>query len=577
MRDCRLAFMSFRVRRILLALSTAALLWAVVIKVRGGAHFHIAGLTISSRDARHALLAALLFALVAWIPWRATDRRALAARVRRWSIAADAHPGPSAARAWTMVAIGLAMLGTLWLTRLPNTGGDTGWFLPATEAIADCLASDQWFRCGTSATGTDSYVRFYPLFQHLPDLVFVEGGLTPGERDIALSLVSIAAIAGALAAARYAFRRIGDEASWPAFLIVTLTSPLLYYGNSSWGEPLAAGLTVLFAAAAVGGARGRTLALAAFAATLTKETAFPFLGLLGTACLLLARERTGRPIIPRFVTMSAGIAGGLAVSAGFNLLRFGNPLNVFYLQPMYRVNAMADRMEFFAGQLVSPNAGLAFYWTSASLVIALAVCVPIALRLRGRTCAVLPALVLAALTGALTTMLSLWWAPYGGNAWGPRLSVPWVLGFVLYALAAYGRSAALTVAAVLRSNLRLVAIAVVLLVVTLPQIGFMLNHDAILTGFFIPNPSCPRDISITSPEGWRVYMTCMHYRVWDQHPVLLDAAGATASVPGVAFSAVWLLMLCALLQLIRLAIPRSVHGPAGGRPLAHEPFVMRQR
>jgi hypothetical protein len=94
---------------------------------------------------------------------------------------------------------------------------------------------------------------------------------------------------------------------------------------------------------------------------------------------------------------------------------------------------------------------------------------------------------------------------------------------------------------------------VVLLVLTLPQIGFMLNPDAILNGFFTANQSCPPDQSITSPEGWRVYMTCMHYRAWNQHSVLLDALANVASLPGVVFSAVWLLTLCALLQLLRMA------------------------
>jgi hypothetical protein len=154
------------------------------------------------------------------------------------------------------------------------------------------------------------------------------------------------------------------------------------------------------------------------------------------------------------------------------------------------------------------------------------------------------------------------------------LSLPWVLGFVLYALAAYGRVAAPLAAAFLRSNLRLVALAVILLVVTLPQIGFMLNHEAILNGFFAPNQSCPGDMSITSPEGWRVYMTCMHYRVWEQPSVLLHALAATASVAGVAFSGVWLLTLCALLQVIRLAMPQPAGVAANRSTAAHEPFVV---
>jgi hypothetical protein len=320
----------------------------------------------------------------------------------------------------------------------------------------------------------------------------------------------------------------------------------------------------MFAAAAIGGARSGTLAVAAMAATLTKETAFPFLGLLGAACLYLARERSGRPFASRFVAMSAGIAAGLLISACFNLLRFGSPVNVFYLQPMYRVNAMADRIDFFAGQLVSPNAGIVFHWTSASLVIALAICVPIVRWLGGRDSAIAPALVLAALTGALTMMLSLWWAPYGGNAWGTRLSLPWVPALGLYALAAYGRTAARSTVALLRSNVRLVAVAMVLLVVTLPQIGFMLSPDAILNGFFSANQNCPPGQTITSAEGWREYMTCMHFRVWNQHFVLLDALANVASLPGVVFSAVWLLTLCALLQLLRVAAADAVTEQSAG-------------
>jgi hypothetical protein len=103
--------------------------------------------------------------------------------------------------------------------------------------------------------------------------------------------------------------------------------------NRSFTEMLAAFLGVCLVAACLRGRGAGQVALWAFLSSLSKESSFPFLAVLGGVSLL-ARDLSEGSLRIRFARERAralGLAGGLglgaAASAALNLFRFGVPYN----------------------------------------------------------------------------------------------------------------------------------------------------------------------------------------------------------------------------------------------------------
>jgi hypothetical protein len=234
---------------------------------------------------------------------------------------------------WAKVAVGLGAAGIVaaWLAQ-PVIGGDTGTLMAGTEQLGRCLAELDLLDCEQS-----TQIGPYPVLQYVPDLVADAGvELSGGARLRVFSLLSGLGVAAAIASAWVVLGRLGlPEWRW-GFLLVAASGPVLAYGGATWGEMLAAGLLTLLVAAALLPAHPALVGLAAFGASLTKETGYPFVVALGLVGLLLARGRTGAPIRRHVILGGAGVALALALSAAFNLLRFGTPRNAYYLDPALR-------------------------------------------------------------------------------------------------------------------------------------------------------------------------------------------------------------------------------------------------
>src|SRR5262245_47140352 len=115
-----------------------------------------------------------------------------------------------------------------------------------TEALERCLREGDLVDCHPSGA-----IDPFPVLQHLPDLAaYSLLGLSDGGRVRVLALVSGLAIAASVAAAWAVLRRAGcREWRW-VFLLAVASGPVIAYGNTTWGEMLAAGLLTLLVAAA---------------------------------------------------------------------------------------------------------------------------------------------------------------------------------------------------------------------------------------------------------------------------------------------------------------------------------------
>jgi hypothetical protein len=443
------------------------------------------------------------------------------------------------------VAVGLAWLVVAWLGD-PLLGGDTGPLLTGTEQLGRCLAKRDLVSCPQAQS-----IDPFPALQHAPDLVAdAVAELSRADRTRVLGALSCLGVLGAIAAAFVALRRVGQgEWRW-AFLVVVVSGPALAYGGATWGEMLAAGLLTVFVATALVPARPAFVAAAAFGASLTKETSYPFVIALGVVALLLARRRLGSSVRPHLVGCVAGAVLALAVGSGLDLLRYGTPRNVYYLDPALRTSDARWFLEAGGGLFVSPNGGILFFWPLACLLVAALLATPVLRALRGAATwrEAWPALALGGIVLGLVVSLAWWWAPFGWWAWGPRLSLPWVLPVLLVALAAFGSALRPAAARILTPAVGLVAASMVTVVVALPHVGYLWAQDTVGNFFFFhATGACPGG----GPPPTSAYYDCLHEEMWARRPIWLDSLHGLRTAGGLATAIATALVVVGSLVLFR--------------------------
>ena len=465
------------------------------------------------------------------------------------------------------VAAAFAWLTVVWVTHRV-VGGDTPWLVDGTDALAGCLSRHDFDACGFTgkldAAGQMSAVGPYPLLQYVPDYLARWVGATHDTRYTFLALLSTVAVLAVLALAWFVLSRIGEGAWFWAFVLVVLTGPLIVYANTTWGELLAAGLLVCLVAAVVvtrpaaGRRRCRlrgvsdegdvvpvrrsdcgTRARAGVAPHGRFDSRAPRLGRRGPGrcggrCLPFqprafrdAREHElSAAGVPRSARSSAGVlCGPVRRSERRHPPLLGDP-----------------RASCWAGSCSprSPDGGSERFdrWV---------------------------AVVLTVIAAGITLSLAMWWAPFGWIAWGPRLSLPWVLPLLLLALVAFGTAARPFAARLLATPWRLLVVAAAVLALTLPHVGYLWRPQTTTEFFAHRSERC----TSSRPFGSNAYYTCLREQMWTQRPIMNDALSGLGRVGG-AFTA--LLVAAAVvgsLVLLREGIaPASAEARAGRREAA---------
>jgi hypothetical protein len=429
---------------------------------------------------------------------------------------------------WVTAASLVLFVLLLWFNAAPLGNihtGDTDNLVVGTRRALACLGAGTWSECGLHKGAPVSEVFPYPALQYIPAAAFVASGRSDAAVVEALARLNIIAFAATIALCAWTFSSSERRASRALAIIAVIASTAVYHSTAGFGEMLAATVVV----AAVGACIKRrpllilvTVALSAIA----KDTLLPFVATLGFLC---ARE-PGRWTPPRrvVVALCVGAIAGAALIAGFNQFRFGQAMNTFYLQPLFRTPGLGRILIFLAAGWLSPSAGLLFYWPIATVSIFLCTALAVVnlLRQPARLESWAPGLAVALLAVGFTAGLAAWFSPYGWIAYGPRLAVPLIPGLVIAALHLAGAPLEAFVRRLLRPAAGLAIVAALIVAAGWPQFGSAWSYGPAIQDLIAGDSTCPHMMDTTIEKDPALYYTCTEHRMWRLHALPIDEAAS---------------------------------------------------
>ena len=317
-----------------------------------------------------------------------------------------------------------AILAILAFTFHIDSSGDTVALANGLDFALSCLSSSPMrFPCGEA-------VVHFPIFQYLIGAPFELLGITNSATLV--YLFGVMSVAWSFIAA-VTFWRIGYISSGRAggalgFLIL-LSGYLLVYMTSSFNEAASFTLFALLALSVISRWRILFISLIAFACTITKEVAFPFVLYFMLLSFITIELRGVKTLTLKHLSVNflfkykvaiGSVFAGVAVNLLFNYFRFGSVKNLSNLDPLL-LTPWIFVPDFFSYLFISPAGGLIFTWFSLCIFITL----PTAFLIRDRAKIWI---ISFALLGIIVANLGLarWFSPFGWYAWGPRLTLPFL-------------------------------------------------------------------------------------------------------------------------------------------------------
>lgn len=370
----------------------------------------------------------------------------------------------------------------LTLTFRIHLSGDDQALLYGLKNALDCL-SDTPLKIPCNAG-----VLHFPIFQYLIGAPFKLAGFS----DLSIKeIFGLMSLAWSLIAAATFWRAgfiLSGKPGGHLGLLVLLSGYLLWYMTATFNEAASFALFALLALSVIDHWRIFYVCGIAFACTITKEVAFPFV-LYFMFLSFYARElrvevtatlfsRTFK-FLGEFKYAISSVIAGIAINLTFNYFRFGSIENLQNFDP-----ALFTPWAYVPSSLlylfISPAAGLIFTWLSLCVLLV----VPMIFLMRDRTEILIIGFTIIGLIVA-NIGLARWFSPFGWVAWGPRLTLPFlgaigILGVYLVAskIIAYFQSA-------YRKNWSII-IFLIVAASSLPNIAVRLDQEAFFKKIFAP-------------------------------------------------------------------------------------------
>jgi hypothetical protein len=426
----------------------------------------------------------------------------------------------------------------LFVVNAPFIEGDTSLLVnKETSAIRRCLSEGYFSGCPGSGD--------FPLLQNVPSLVLSYLGVSGQAILHTLAYLSFLSFVGSILLIYWTLKRKASVALAITGALITITSPLLWYSHSTFGEMAAAFLILAFTSACLMRAPSwLTTALFVFAGS-TKEIAFPFLVAVGLLCLYAESPTRERKTRAAALIAAAGLTIGVTVA--FNYFRFGTLFNGSYASNLNIVPAFRLQLSFFMGMWFSPNGGLALFWPSFMLLY-LAVLGAALLRIARTKSSeqnirsgqedlrfYAPLVAITAILFLLSAGFARWYTPLGGFAWGPRYMLPWIPALSLLLIYFYRDELSGILRLILHRRVGLVLSALVIFVVSVPQFSILFGEFVLAKIFAYPE--CPRVPVIQ--EGAAYYFQCLQTQIWPRRMIILELYRVALKPP-----ALWFSILC---------------------------------
>jgi hypothetical protein len=481
---------------------------------------------------------------------------------RKLSATSHLHPGYIIYALPTLIVLGRL---ALFVVAEPYYEADTALLVnKLIETVRGCLHN---LRAECTHAGP------LPLFQYVPTLLLKYLGWA--DTSI-LHFFAYASFLSFIASLLLIFWTLKKRA--PLHLAITgvllmMSGALLWYSHSTFAEMCAAFLTLAFVASCLLRLPGWLTAVLLVLAGSTKETALPFLVLLGLACLLPELINNFGAIKRRALSLALGAMASAGLTILFNYFRFRTFYNRDYLTDILIVPSWRIQLDFFLGIWFSPNGGLLFFWPSFTFLYFALIGLLVFQSLRHRRGAeaerlskreglifYLPILIVSASLFLLTVGFSRWYAPFGWVAWGPRLLLPWIPAVSLMLLYFYAAQYTSILTALFGGAYRFALSCAAFVFASIPQFAILFRHQ-VLGGIFGPNPDCPRSPIIQ--ESVQYYYHCMHTYIWPKKLIFPELYAVAFRGDGARSTIFYVLMLVAGCVWIRRLLTASRSTPAG--------------
>lgn len=386
----------------------------------------------------------------------------------------------------------------------PSFEYDTSLLVDGAFALKRCLNEGKFIEC--------QQVYYFPLLQYLPSLLGTEIGASKEAILGALLKINLFAFLLGVVGSAITLKKLRGSAPALFFVAFALISPWSWYARTTFSEGLGAALLIGLIIALVRSSAWGVL-LFSFGAGISKDTAFPFVFLLGvTSTLFLPRQMRTRKL---YGVLTLGVIGAALSGLFFNFFRYGQWTNRYHFDPALFVPSLKQHSLYFMSLWVSPNGGLLFFFPLFFTLLLLSILhfgslagLKKIFKPRTYSESLIPFAIALIFLG-LTAGFSKWYAPTGWVALGPRLIFPWIPASMLLLL----------LMADSKSLLRLNHLSLALLPLGIAEFASLYRPD-VYTHFFSPSPLCPRPAVIQKEPEF--YYHCMNHALWGSERWILS-------------------------------------------------------
>mgnify|MGYP006077460679 CR=1 FL=1 len=374
--------------------------------------------------------------------------------------------------------------------------GDTVVLMNSIKTISDCLENGNFTICPS--------VAHFPLSQHLIGYLFYKSGIPIENLLGSFKILNLFAWFFGLLIPAFFWRNKKHLPALLIYFIVYISSPLWWYGNTSFNEILSATLISLFLLSLM--YTSYLPFLTSFFVVLTKEVAFLYVVAWSIAIAVIKFKEDKGNAKRTVLSALAGTTLGLTFQVLFNFWRFNSPINNELLLPIYRVPTFEVKLNFFLAQWFGPNVGILYFWPALTVLFVMY------FRFHKTWKWYFSRLTVGLFLLSVTIGFALWCAPFGWVAYGHRLIVPWLPGLTLFLLYSGNDTISKSLNEIASSPFLKYFVSLAVTALTMPNIAILFNINNI-SNFFVPDSVCPTPAILQTDANY--YYKCIQHYAWD--------------------------------------------------------------